>query len=113
MGGSIRFHNGVDFKSRYRDNVYAVMAGTVIDSKTTRLLGRHIRIRHNNGLETVYGHLSIAKYKRGAQVSRGQRIGKVGSTGRATGPHLHFGIKKNGKSVDPAKYLPIKLRKKR
>ncbi len=110
IGGNIRFHHGVDFKSNYGDKVFASMGGKIVEANGRGALGKHIIIRHANGLETVYGHLSRYYYRRGDSVSRGQFIGSVGSTGRTTGPHLHFEIRKNGKTVDPSKYLDFKIR---
>lgn len=112
IGGNIRFHHGVDFKSKYGSNVYSSMDGKVIEANSAGALGKHIVIRHANGLETVYAHMSRYYYKTGDSVSRGQVIGRVGSSGRTTGPHLHYEIHKNGKTVDPAKYLNFRLRKK-
>jgi len=112
IGGNIRFHHGIDFKSTYGANVFASMDGKVVEANGIGALGRHVIIRHANGLETVYAHMSRYHYRSGDTVSRGQVIGEVGSTGRTTGPHLHFEIHKNGKSVNPSKYISFKLRNK-
>lgn len=113
IGGNIRFHHGVDFKSTYGANVYASMDGKVVEANGQGALGKHIILRHANGLETVYAHMTRYHYRNGDTVSRGQVIGEVGSTGRTTGPHLHYEIHKNGKSVNPAKYISFKLRDKK
>jgi murein DD-endopeptidase MepM/ murein hydrolase activator NlpD len=112
IGGNIRFHHGIDFKSTYGSIVKASMDGKVVEAQFAGALGRHVVIRHSNGLETVYGHMSSFYPKTGDTVSRGQVIGRVGSSGRTTGPHLHFEIRKNSRSVNPEKYLNFNLRNK-
>jgi murein DD-endopeptidase MepM/ murein hydrolase activator NlpD len=69
-------------------------------------LGNAVRIRHDNGMTTVYGHLQGVNIKPGQQVKPGELIGTVGSTGSSTGPHLHFGVQDaRGNYVDPARYI--------
>ena len=67
--------------------------------------GNHIVITHPNGIDTLYAHLSSIHVSEGQRVSRGQVIGAVGNTGRSTGPHLHFEVRKNGQRVNPTPYL--------
>ena len=67
--------------------------------------GKYVVIRHDNGMETYYAHMSEVLVNVGDRVSLGDVIGKIGSTGYSTGPHLHFGVKVNGQMVNPLKYL--------
>jgi murein DD-endopeptidase MepM/ murein hydrolase activator NlpD len=101
----IKPHNGVDYGAPIGTPVMAVASGTVVNSGFSRFNGNWVRIKHSNGYETEYLHAhKLAKNMRvGARVEQGQTICYVGKTGMATGPHLHFGMKKNGNYVDPAK----------
>lgn len=102
-----RPHNGVDFAAPRGTLVRAVADGTVTYAGREGGFGRLIRIDHADGYRTEYAHLdSLATgIRRGQRVKRGQKIGRVGSTGLATGPHLHFGLIKNGRYVNPLKNL--------
>ncbi len=96
------FHHGIDLRGRTGTRVYAVSSGIVIKARNSgNGYGKEVRIRHSNGMITQYAHLSRILVRRGRRVRKGQLIGKVGSTGRSTGPHLHFGVMKNGKWVNP------------
>ncbi|WP_338768152.1 M23 family metallopeptidase [Bernardetia sp. ABR2-2B] len=97
-----RWHHGTDLDLDTGDPIYAVFDGVIRVKKYGRGFGNHIVIRHNNGLETVYGHLSATNVEIGDNVKAGQMIGKGGSTGRSTGPHLHFEMRYEGNSIDPA-----------
>ena len=70
-----------------------------------RDLGNCVKIDHGNGMETWYGHMKELTVKRGDHVERGQQIGELGSTGRSTGPHIHYEVRINGRPVDSGKYL--------
>ena len=98
-----RFHAGIDFTAPRGVEVYATADG-VIEAVTSEIwgYGQHIIINHGNGFKTLYGHLSKFKVKRGQKVTRGQLIGLVGSTGKSTGPHLHYEVHKNGEKLNPA-----------
>jgi len=100
-----RMHAGVDYAAPQGTKVYAAGDGTVTSAKWVNGYGNYITIRHNSEYSTGYGHLkSYAKaIKPGMRVKQGQVIAYVGSTGRSTGPHLHFEIIKSGKKVDPLK----------
>ena len=98
-----RFHAGIDFTAPRGVEVYATADG-VVEAVTTEIwgYGQHIIINHGNGFKTLYGHLSKFKVKRGQKVTRGQLIGLIGSTGKSTGPHLHYEVHKNGEKLNPA-----------
>jgi murein DD-endopeptidase MepM/ murein hydrolase activator NlpD len=101
------FHPGLDFKGKTGDPVKCTASGRVIFTGRAGGYGNCVRIRHTNNLETWYGHLSRITVKEGQQVMLGQLIGKVGSTGRSTGPHLHYEVRRNGKAVNPKQYLSL------
>jgi len=98
-----RAHTGVDYGAPTGAAVVAVSGGTVVSATRDNTNGRMVRLRHASGYETYYLHLSAfaSGIRRGARVEQGQTIGAVGSTGLVTGPHLHYGLKKNGAWVDP------------
>lgn len=99
------FHKGVDFAAKKGTPIYAAADGTVIAAGWAGTAGKWVVIRHKNGLVTKYMHHSSVKVKVGQKVKRGQKIGKVGSTGHSTGPHLHFQVERHGSAVNPYKYL--------
>jgi murein DD-endopeptidase MepM/ murein hydrolase activator NlpD len=98
-----RAHNGVDFAARTGVPVRAVADGRILMAKTNGGHGRFVKIRHDGAWQTSYSHLSRILVKHNQRVRQGQIIGKVGSTGLATGPHLHYQMWKNGSFVDPMK----------
>ena len=106
LGGVLRFHRGIDLPADTGTPVRAVMDGVVTEVGWRSSLGRYVRLKHSGGYETVYGHNSKVKVKAGERVKEGRIISLSGSTGRSTGPHLHFEVIKNGKHVDPEQYLP-------
>ncbi len=99
--GEKSMHGGMDFKASYGTAVFASASGRVIFAGVNGGYGNLIMIKHSNQYTTYYGHLSKILVRNGESVRKGQQIGKVGSTGRSTGPHLHFEIHKNGKRLDP------------
>jgi murein DD-endopeptidase MepM/ murein hydrolase activator NlpD len=104
--GARRFHYAIDLANREGTPIRASQGGTVIsvlDRPTG--YGKSIIIRHPNGYQTLYAHLSEFNIRQGQYVAQGQVIGKMGSTGRSTGPHLHFSIYRNNVPVDPLIYL--------
>ncbi|MGE5544886.1 MAG: M23 family metallopeptidase [Bacillota bacterium] len=103
---SREFHDGIDIAAPYGSEVHAAADGVVIEAGWVAGWGRIIKIRHNGGLVSVYAHNSRILVKPGDSVTKGTVIAKVGSSGRSTGPHLHFTIEKDGKAVDPMIYLP-------
>jgi murein DD-endopeptidase MepM/ murein hydrolase activator NlpD len=98
-----RAHPAVDYAAPTGTPVSASADGVVTLAGTWGGLGRAVRLRHANGYQTIYGHLSRIRVKRGQRVTQGQRIGAVGSTGLATGPHLDYRMKLNDRYVDPLK----------
>ncbi len=103
--GIMRFHNGLDLANRVGTRIVAAMAGTVVRTGVNPTYGRYIIIRHPDGFQTLYAHLSRILVRRGQRVNQNQLIGKMGNTGYSTGSHLHFSIFKNGEPVDPLRYL--------
>lgn len=106
IGGGTRFHRGIDFAASEGTPIKSVLDGTVIDAGMEGALGRIVRIQHANGLRTVYAHCSRLAVRKGDRVQQGQIIAYSGSTGRTTGPHLHFEVWQNGRHVDPINFLP-------
>lgn len=103
--GRRAFHSGVDFAPGYGAKAVASMGGKVTYAGYMGGYGKLVVIRHANGYTTRYGHLSRILVRKGRYVSQGQQIGKVGSTGRSTGAHLHFEVRKNGKPLNPLKFI--------
>jgi len=102
-------HWGVDYKAPMGTPVYASLSGRVELAKELFYTGKTVVINHGGGLFTLYAHLSKITVKEGQMVNAGQIIGKVGSTGRSTGPHLHFGMYVNSVRVDPVMALDLNL----
>ena len=98
-------HTGVDIGAPHGSTVYAYSEGTVSFAGWKGGYGNIIHIRHGNGMETRYAHLSKINVKVGQKVTAGQAIGRVGSTGTATGPHLHFEVRINGVAKNPLNYI--------
>jgi LysM repeat protein len=103
--GTRMHHNGIDLANNPMTPVHAAASGRVAIVDYNPSYGNFIIIVHGNGFQTLYGHLRAAYVKKGAQVVQGQKIAAMGSTGASTGTHLHFSIFKNGRDVDPLKYL--------
>ena len=105
-GGSA-FHYGVDLAAPTGTPIYASRSGTVSTASYDGSCGYYVQINHGDGYRSIYMHMTHYVVSAGQYVSRGQVIGYCGSTGKSTGPHLHFGISKNGSYVNPANYIPI------
>lgn len=105
--GRHEFHPGLDFRGQVGDIVKCTASGRVIFTGRAGGYGNCVKIKHTSSLETWYGHLSHINVREGQEVTVGQVIGKVGSTGRSTGPHLHYEVRKNGKPVNPVQYLTL------
>jgi murein DD-endopeptidase MepM/ murein hydrolase activator NlpD len=108
--GRPAMHTGLDFRGSTGDPVRATANGKVASSGWAGGYGRMVEIDHGNGLSTRYGHLSEINVKVGDTVKIGQVIGAVGSTGRSTGPHLHYETRIDGEAVDPQKFLRAGVR---
>ena len=108
--GRPAMHTGLDFRAATGDPVRATANGKVVSSGWAGGYGRMVEIDHGNGLSTRYGHLSEINVKVGDQIRIGQVIGAVGSTGRSTGPHLHYETRIDGDAVDPQKFLRAGVR---
>ncbi|WP_416768768.1 peptidoglycan DD-metalloendopeptidase family protein [Sulfurimonas sp. ST-25] len=104
-----RAHLGVDYAAPRGTPVLAAGSGTVIFAGRTRGYGNLIKVRHGDGYVTLYAHLKALKggIRSGKPVKQGQVIGYVGSTGLSTGPHLHFGLYKNGRAINPARVVQV------
>jgi len=100
-----RRHSGVDIAAPYGSTIHAAAAGKVTAASWMGGYGRTIMIRHDNGVVTLYGHASRLLVRAGQRVERGQAIGRVGSSGHSTGPHLHFEVIIAGRAKDPLPYL--------
>jgi len=100
-----KLHTGVDLQASMGDPIHAAAAGTVVWAGWRGGYGKCVIIQHSGNLSTLYGHQSQILVSVGETVKRGQVIGKVGSTGYSTGPHLHFEVRVNGTPVDPLEYL--------
>lgn len=103
--GTRKLHTGMDIGAKSGADVIAAASGTVIMAKYYGGYGNCIIIDHGGGISTLYGHMSAFVAKNGDYVTAGQTIGKVGSTGNSTGPHLHFEVRINGETTDPAAYV--------
>jgi murein DD-endopeptidase MepM/ murein hydrolase activator NlpD len=108
--GRPAMHTGLDFRAATGDPVRATANGKVVSAGWSGGYGRMVEIDHGNGLSTRYGHLSEIGVKVGDQIKIGQVIGEVGSTGRSTGPHLHYETRIDGEAVDPQKFLRAGVR---
>lgn len=109
FNGQKAFHEGLDFPASEGVAIRAAGDGMVIAALRTDDYGNLVKINHGSGLETRYAHASKILVKVGDRVVKGQVIAEVGSTGRSTGPHLHYEIRLNGSALDPRQYLHKKL----
>lgn len=101
----LSFHDGMDISAPYGSPIIATGKGKVIFSGWDKYLGNCVRVDHGGGLVTVYGHMQKTTVSIGDAVVKGTEVGKLGSTGRSTGAHVHYEVRINGKAVDPERYL--------
>jgi murein DD-endopeptidase MepM/ murein hydrolase activator NlpD len=105
-GGPSEFHSGLDIATAWGTPVVAAGGGIVIFAGTQNGYGYVVIVDHGNGLTSRYGHLSKIEAAEGQAIKRGETLGRVGSTGRSTGPHLHYEVRINDTAVSPRRYLP-------
>ena len=103
----MQMHSGLDIAVDRRSQVRATANGLVVEASYKGPYGKMILIQHTNSIQTVYGHLSSISVKKGQRVCRGQRIGLVGSTGRSTGPHVHYEVRIDGEARDPKPFVEL------
>jgi murein DD-endopeptidase MepM/ murein hydrolase activator NlpD len=103
--GRPAMHTGIDFRGDTGEAIRVTAAGTVVSAGWSGGYGRMVEVDHGNGLATRYGHLSEIDVKVGQPLKAGQSVGRLGSTGRSTGPHLHYETRIDGEAVDPHKFL--------
>ena len=99
------FHGGVDFRGKTGDEVVTTADGVVEKAKYGKGYGKHVVIKHEKGYKTLYGHLSKIEVTKGQKVEAGEKIGEIGSTGRSTGPHLHYEVIRYGRRINPGKFI--------
>lgn len=107
VDGVYTFHYGVDFAANTGTPVYATKSGTVLVATYGSVNGNYVKLQHEDGSLSYYLHLDTFAVKKGDSVKQGQKLGTVGSTGKSTGPHLHFEIKINDKNVNPMDYVKL------
>ena len=100
-------HKGIDFAGKAGSDVIAVASGVVTRAERQAGYGYLVEIDHGNGFRTRYGHNAELLVERGTHVLQGETIGKMGTSGRSTGPHVHFEVIRNGKIVNPKPYVAI------
>jgi murein DD-endopeptidase MepM/ murein hydrolase activator NlpD len=105
-GSSLEFHPGQDIRAERGTPVVCAAAGTVLSAGWQNGYGQMVEVSHGGGLTTRYAHLSKIEVAPGQTISRGDLVGRVGSTGRSTGPHLHYEVRVGGEAVNPRAYLP-------
>ena len=106
--GTQEFHQGVDFEAETGDDVYAAASGRITYAGRQKGYGKVVIIDHGRDISTVYAHLSETSVRKGERVEAGQRIGKVGVSGNATGSHLHLELRVSGEAVNPLDYMEIR-----
>lgn len=103
--GSRRMHNGLDMAGPIGTPIHATADGIVTRAQWFGGYGRYVEINHGGGIQTRYGHMSEILVEPGARVTRGQLIGRMGSTGRSTGSHLHYEVRVDGRPLNPMPFL--------
>ena len=109
LHGRQSFHSGVDYAGKVGTDILAIADGLVIQSETVSGYGRLVEIRHANGLVTRYAHCKKLLVEAGDLVTKGQVIATLGSSGRSTGPHLHFEVLKEGVAINPLRLAGLDL----
>jgi murein DD-endopeptidase MepM/ murein hydrolase activator NlpD len=109
LNGRAALHTGLDFPAEVGTPIHAAAGGIVVVNEWHAAYGHVLEIDHGNGLVTRYAHCSSIEVKQGDLVKRGQRVARVGNSGRSTGPHLHFEVLLDGAPQDPARFLAGKV----
>ena len=99
------FHGGIDFRGEVGTEVVTTADGVVDKARYVKGYGNHVVIKHKKGYKTLYAHLSKIEVKKGQKVVAGEKIGEIGSTGRSSGPHLHYEIIRYGRRINPKNYM--------
>ncbi|MBK5941034.1 peptidase M23 [Halochromatium roseum] len=110
ISGRRSMHKGIDISGKHGSDIVAMADGLVIFSGRKSGYGKIVEIRHPDGLETRYAHNSRNIVNKGDLVTKGQVIAKLGSTGRSTGPHVHFEVRRDGEALDPMRFLDLSER---
>lgn len=105
FGRGFEFHNGLDLAAPPGTPVYAAAPGTVVGAGWNGVFGQAVEIDHGYGYRTLYGHLSRIEVRLGDHLEKGDLVGRVGSTGRSSGPHLHYTVFRNGVAINPSPYV--------
>jgi murein DD-endopeptidase MepM/ murein hydrolase activator NlpD len=105
--GQPAMHSGMDFRAQFGSDAHVTAPGTVIKAGWNGGYGRMVEVQHANGFTTRYGHLSKIVVKEGQELAAGDVVGKVGSSGRSTGPHLHYEVRRNGDALNPVRFLKV------
>ncbi len=105
--GMPAIHSGMDFRAPSGSKAYVTAEGTVVKAGWNGGYGRMVEVRHENGFTTRYAHLSRIEVTEGQKLQRGDVVGNVGSSGRSTGPHLHYEVRRNGTAMNPLRFLKI------
>ena len=106
-GGGSEFHSGIDIRGNIGDPIKSTAKGVVSFAGWSQGYGNCIRIKHDHGYETLYGHLSEIDVRKGQKVNAGRDIGKLGSTGRSTGPYLHYEVRYLDQPINPERFLDL------
>lgn len=107
LNGRISFHDGIDFRGWRGEKIHATASGVVTRAGRFGGYGKYVELRHGNGYETAYAHMQKILVKKGQKIKRGDVIGLIGSTGRSTGPHLHYEIRRNDRRINPGKFIKV------
>lgn len=110
LNGTIRFHRGIDIAAPKGNRISPIAPGEVVFAGWHGGHGKTVIVRHRDGTETLYGHADKLMVRRGERVDSDSTLGLVGSTGRSTGPHIHFEVRRDGKAVSPSRYLRSRAR---
>ncbi|MBL8805840.1 MAG: M23 family metallopeptidase [Rhodospirillales bacterium] len=105
FNGQLAMHSGIDLSAPPRTPVLATAAGKVVTAGWSGEYGNLVEIQHDFGLSTRYGHLTRIDVRVGQRIERRQSVGLLGSTGRSTGPHVHYEVLVDGRAVDPIRFL--------